>query len=374
MIDKIEKILCTGCNSCANACPLKAIDMITDEEGFWYPKVQEKCNQCGICISKCPSLKRKKSNYADNPDVFAAWSKDEHIRYHSTSGGMFTELANQILQDGGYVVGARYINEFMVEHAIINHPSDIHKLRQSKYLQSDISNMYEQVLKLLETEKKILFCGTPCQNAGLAAFLGKPHLNLIQCDFICRGVISPMVYKKYLDMLENRYEQPIKKVIFKNKSRGWNGFCTLIEFENGQQYIEDRNHDLYMVGYLKYNLYLRPCCHKCQYKELPRVSDITLGDFWGIGKTRPHLDENKGTSVVLVNSNKGEALFGKLGCKIVSEQCTIDEVIRGNACLLESAPRGQQRHKFFEELTTNSFDQAFFKAVHQKDETKMSDN
>lgn len=367
MIDKIEKTLCTGCNSCYNACPQDTITMIKDQEGFWYPKVEgKKCTKCGICISSCPSLNEYTAeNNTKSPQVFAAWSKDEQNRFYSTSGGIFTELAKVILQQGGYVIGAQYSNKFLVEHAAIDKISDIPKLRQSKYLQSDIGDVYKQALELLELGKTVMFCGTPCQNAGLSVFLGRDYNNLIKCDFICRGVISPMVFRKYLDMLEKRYDQPIKKVTFKNKSRGWNGFCTLIEFEDGKQYIEDRNNDLYMVGYLKYNLYMRPSCHECKYKKIPRVSDITLGDFWGIGNTRPHLDENKGTSVVLLNSDKGKDLFAKIEKEIIFEGCTLDEALRGNPCLLKSAPIGKHREMFFKHLLNEPFDIALLNAVNE---------
>ncbi|KAB3539662.1 4Fe-4S dicluster domain-containing protein [Alkaliphilus pronyensis] len=367
MINCIEKELCTGCKSCFNICPYQAITMPTDLEGFWYPFVNEKCKKCGLCLKICPSLNRRSYNHHFNtPLVYAAWSRNEEVRCFSTSGGIFSELAHQVLNDGGWVVGAQYTCDFLVEHSMARNSTGISRLRQSKYLQSDTNTIYQQTLEALELGKKILFCGTPCQNAALDTFLRRDYQNLVKCDFICRGVISPMVYTKYLEMLEERYGQPIISVTFKNKSRGWNGFCTKIQFTDGQEYIEDRNHDLYMIGYLKYNLYLRTSCHHCLYKQLPRVSDITLGDFWGIGRTRPHLDEDKGTSVVLLNSNRGQQLFEKISKRVEFEECTLDEAIKGNVCILESTPKGPCRNVFFQEILANPFDVAFNKVVSLK--------
>lgn len=360
MIDKIKKDLCTGCNSCYNACSENAITMETDEEGFWYPFVDKKrCTSCGICLLKCPSLKPYHlHDYIDKPEVFAGWSKDEAIRHQSTSGGIFSELAQVISKDKGYIAGAKYTSDFMVEHSLIDGKAEIEKLRQSKYVQSQIGSIFKKIKNLLEQGKQVLFCGTPCQNAGLSIFLGKEYQSLIKVDFICRGIISPMVYKKYLDMLEVEFRGEISKVAFKNKTHGWNGFSTLIEFKNGEKYLKDRNTDLYMVGYLRHNLYLRPCCHKCLYKELPRKSDITLGDFWGIGKTRPLLDDNKGTSVIMINTNKGRELFEKIKDNIQHERCTIEEVASGNGCLYHSVEAGKCRDKFFEHIKDESFNQA----------------
>lgn len=363
MIDKVEKSTCTGCNACLNICPKLAITMLADIEGFQYPVVDKRlCDNCGLCLRICPTLNKffKQINFL-NPDIFAAWSLNEEVRINSTSGGIFSELAKKILENGGYVVGAKYNDKFTVEHHIINNVQELPKLRQSKYLQSNVGFIYKKIRKLLIDKKEVLFCGTPCQNAGLTSYLQEQYDNLLLCDFICRGVNSPTVYLKYLSMLQERYRSKIIKVIFKNKTYGWNQCSTLIKFENGDSYIEDRNHDLFMIGYLRYNLYVRPSCYNCMFKKLPRISDISLGDFWGIGKTRPHLDQNKGTSVLFINSDKGKSFFERIQPNIYYEKCTFEEAVRGNVCILNSIIRDPRRDNFFIDLRTNSFDKVMEK-------------
>jgi coenzyme F420-reducing hydrogenase beta subunit len=364
MITRLKKISCTGCGACQNVCPQAAINMVPDDEGFWYPVIDnQKCIQCGLCSKKCPLISDIDSDNFGVPQVYAAWNNDDAVRINSTSGGIFTALASYIIGVGGYVAGAEYNENFTISHCIASNLQGLERLRQSKYAQSNMGLIYQEIKNLLCSGKVVLFCGTPCQNAGLVVFLGKKHQNLFLCDFICRGVISPLVYKKYLEMLERQHHTKIKSIQFKNKSFGWNRFSTLVKFQNGKQYIRDRYCDLYMVGYLEHNLYLRPSCHICRYKKSPRIADITLGDFWGIAKTRSDLDADKGTSAVIINSVKGRQLFdGIKGC-IYSAECELSEVANGNACLFKPAPAGKHRDDFFKNLTTMEFDMAFKKAV-----------
>ena len=364
MIDQLKKHSCTGCNACYNICPQDAISMVPDDDGFWHPVIQyEKCNQCDLCSIKCPVISGLDSDNFTSPLVYAAWNNDEAIRLSSTSGGIFTALASYIIGIGGYVVGVKYNEDFTVAHCIVNNLQGIEKLKQSKYVQSNIGLIYRELKNLLFSGKIVLFCGTPCQNAGLLIFLGEKHQNLFLCDFICRGVISSKVYKKYIDMLEDKYHSKIKCIQFKNKSYGWNRFSTLVEFQNGKKYIRDRYSDLYMLGYLEHNLYLRPSCHHCSYKKLPRIADISLGDFWGISKTRPSLDDDKGTSVMIINSIKGHQLFNSIENNIYSEERELNEVIRENGCLFKSVPVGKYRDDFFRNLSRMKFDIALKKAV-----------
>ena len=219
MIDKLKKEECTACAACVNICPKKCISMKEDEEGFEYPRIDfEKCIQCGLCEKICPILnKQKKEKYTDKPSVYAAWSLDEEIRFNSTSGGVFSELAKAILEKNGYVCGARYNENNMIEHTVINKKEDLEKIRQSKYAQSSIGKVYIKIKELLEKDNFVLFCGTPCECAGLSNFLKKDYEKLYLCDFVCRGSNSPKVYKKFLEYLEKKYKSKIKKVWFKNK-------------------------------------------------------------------------------------------------------------------------------------------------------------
>lgn len=352
MIDKLEKHECTACAACVNICPKKCISMHKDEEGFEYPKIDfDKCIKCGLCEKTCPILnKQKTEKYTDKPSIFAAWSLDEEIRFNSTSGGIFSELAKAILEKKGYVCGAKYNEENMIEHTIIDKVEDLEKIRQSKYAQSSIGTIYLKIKELLEKDNIVLFCGTPCECAGLSNFLGKNYEKLYICDFVCRGSNSPKVYKKFLEYLEQKYKSKIKRVWFKNKKYGWNRFSTKIEFENGKEYLKDRYSDLYIRGYIEENLYMRPCCSDCKFKRFPRGADITLGDFWGIKLKNKEMDVEKGTSLVMLNSEKGKELFEEIKPKIYFEQKTLEEALEKNPSIIQTATKSVNRDEFMKQI------------------------
>lgn len=365
MIDKIKKELCTGCDACYNVCPESCIEMVVDKTGFRYPKVDyNKCTKCSICIKICPSLNKPSLiEKWETPKVFAAWSLDENIRLNSTSGGVFSELAKRVLKDGGFVVGARYNEKNLVEHYMISNIDELIKIRQSKYVQSDIGDILKKVKEKLIDDKLVAFCGSPCQVAGLLKYLKKPYNNLITFDFICRGTNSPKAYLRYLDMVEEKYKSNIKKVWFKNKTYGWNRFSTRIDLENKKIYIKDRYDDLYMRGYIEENLYMRPCCFDCKYKTFPRVSDITLGDFWGVGATDPSLDADKGTSLIMINSDKGEMLFNSISKNIFRKESTLELALPGNISIVKSATKNPVSDQFLVMLDDYPFDICFKKLV-----------
>jgi len=365
MIDKIKKELCTGCNACFNVCPENCIEMIVDEIGFRYPKVNyDKCTNCKVCIKTCPSLNKPliAGNWRE-PKVFAAWSLNESIRLNSTSGGIFSELAKEIILDGGLVVGARYNEQHLVEHEMIESIDDIEKLRQSKYVQSDIGDIFTRIEVKLKEERLVAFCGSPCQVAGLLNYLKRPYDNLITFDFVCRGTNSPKAYTKYMEMLEKKYNSKIEKVWFKNKTYGWNRFSTRIDCKNGKTYIKDRYSDLYMRGYIEENLYMRPCCFDCKYKDFPRVADITLADFWGVAAKDPKLDPDKGTSLIMVNSRKGLQLFNSISEKTFQKESTLEVALPGNVSIVKSAVKNSQSDQFLMMLDDYPFDVCFKKCV-----------
>lgn len=353
-VEELEKIKCSGCWACFNVCPVNAIEMKQDEEGFKYPLiVEEKCIKCSKCEEVCPSLKIVKNSNSIDPKVFAAWSLDKDTRIKSTSGGVFSELAKQVLEDSGYICGAIYNKENMVEHFICNNKEGLDKIRQSKYVQSDVGYVFQVIEKKLKENHKVLFCGTPCECGGLINYLESvgAHIdNLIIVDFICRGSNSPKVYDMFLKELENEYGSKVKKVWFKNKTYGWNRFSTFIEFENGKEYLKDRYSDLFIRGYIEKNLYIRPSCSYCLFKGVPRMGDITLGDFWGIEMKDSTKDTDKGTSVIMLNSLKGEKIFEKIKTRLFFEEKTIDEVSKNNVHLNKSIEQGTERSEFMKQL------------------------
>lgn len=352
MINELAKEKCTGCGACYNICPVKCISMQPDEKGFLYPQIEENhCIECGKCSGVCPSINKVERNKnAIEPETWATWSLNDNVRYESTSGGAFTELALEVLRQKGYVCGARYNDEHMVEHIIISDESGLGKLRQSKYVQSDTKEVYMEVEKCLKNGDLVLFCGTPCECAGMYNYLKKEYENLLCVDFICRGANSPKVYKFFLQSLEERYGAKVSRVWFKNKALGWRKFSTRIEFENGEVYSADRYTDLYIRGYIAANLYMRDSCADCQYKTMPRISDITLGDFWGIKSESVGAETDGGTSLIMLNSEKGRKFFDRIKNKMFTNKRTFEEACKGNKCILESPKFNDRVDEFWKDI------------------------
>lgn len=340
-----DKKDCTGCGACLNACPKDCIKMHTDEFGFLYPNIDiSKCINCDKCQNVCPILKNEIKQLNKIPEVYAAWSKNEKVRYYSTSGGIFSEIAYSILRQGGKVVGAAYNNENMVEHIIIDSYSGVEKLRQSKYIQSKVGFIYRLIKKELNAGEYILFVGSPCQVAGLKKYLKTDFDNLITVDFICRGMNSTKAYRYWLNEIEKKYNSKVKQVWFKYKKFGWKDspMCTKVTMENGKEYITHSEKNFFMRGYLEKNLYLRPSCSKCQFKGIDRESDITIADFWKVPK---EYDDNLGTSMVMINSNKGKFLFDTSKEKITFYKRDFNEILKGNVCFRQSPtlnPKGEE--------------------------------
>lgn len=374
MIDQATACNCTGCSACVNACPVNAVSLKANEQGFCYPHVDyDKCIKCQKCLKVCPSLNPLVVTRDWDPDVYAAWNRDEHIRVESTSGGVFSALADAVLRRGGYVAGAVYDNDFVIRHTLIHSVYDIKHQRQSKYAQSELGTIFREIKALLQSGRLVLFCGTPCQSAGLQKYLGKEYENLICCDFICRGVISPKVYQKFLNDMKPDVQADLQRVHFKNKDFGWNRFSTKLTFSDGRTYHRDRNEDYYMRGYLRHNLYLRDCCYRCDYKTLPRGSDISLGDFWGIGNYDVSLDNEQGTSVVIVNSQKGRELLSWASDSLALFKRTMEEALAGNSCLRNSAAPGKYRAYFFKKMDYVPFAELIEKIDKKTGKQKLSE-
>lgn len=355
MIESIDKTKCTGCKMCADICPKEAIYFEVDNEGFWYPKVNSNCVNCGICIKKCPSLNIHIQE-RQRPIVYSLWSLDDETRLTSTSGGVFWEIASKFLEDEGVVVGCRYRNDWKsAEHIIAKNKQELEQIKGSKYFQSDTAGIYKQVRNELNNNKKVLFCGTPCQIAALKSFLGKEYDNLYLMDFICRSINSPRAFKAYIDELETKYNSKVVEVQLKNKDRGWQSLASKIKFENGDASLKDKTEDWWVKGFIYNDLYTRESCYNCQYKVLPRLnSDITIGDFWGI-ENQSRDDMFKGISVMLLNTKKGIKLFDSCKSKFEYEQYDINDVLPGNPALLRNPVRTAKQDKFFKLLEKHSF-------------------
>lgn len=359
-VDRLPKSECSGCNACGDICPTKAISFKIDIEGFWYPVVNEDtCINCELCTRICPDIniaKLKKNDFKEPKHAIAAVSRNMYERWNSTSGGAFSAFAHYIYEQGGAVGGAVYADDFHVENFISDNPEDLDRLRSSKYLESYAEGYYTKVKEYLEKGVKVLVCGTPCQMTALRSFLRKDYENLIIVDFICRGVNSPKVYRKYLDSLEASHGSQIVKIKAKSKELGWRNLTRKVTFADGQVYNGVLMEDDFRRGYHT-NVYCRPSCYECVFKGFPRISDITIGDFWGIENYAPNLDNNAGTSLILLNSEKGKKYFEDVKSRFEYVELPLNAAFGGNKALFTNIELAKiDRKEFFEDLDKGTFD------------------
>lgn len=356
-ISILTKSECCGCSACYNICPVGAIEMKPDSEGFLYPIIDRtKCINCGKCKKACPSLNVQYHNNKD-PKCYAMMAKDE-IRKVSASGGMFTILANAVLEKGGVICGAAYNDDLSVSHIMINSADDMYKLRSSKYVQSDCNIIYKKVYECLKKKQLVLFSGCPCQIAGLYAYLGGDDENLWTVDLICHGVPSPKVFRKYLKEMYIDKGKEIKKIDFRDKDVFTWSTEMNVYFQDGTRHVERCSKDPYYRAFLPC-LSMRPACPECKYTTLPRQADISIGDFWGVGKYEPQLNDQKGTSLVLVNSKKGEEIFQEVQKNIpVLKEMDINTARPRNYTIDHPFRKHPHRDRFFKLIDKYSFDKA----------------
>lgn len=343
---------CSGCGACEGLCPKDAINLKENSEGFLVPDVnRNKCVNCGLCLKKCTSENPTYKNNA-NPKCHAMMASDE-IRKISSSGGMFTVAAEYILEQGGYVCGAAYKEDYKVEHIIINDKSELGRLRGSKYMQSYAGGIFPDVRKLLRDGKTVLFTGMPCQVAGLYSYLGKEYDNLYTIDLLCHGITSSKVFEKYhKDVLEGK---TLSRLEFKEKEPwGWHAGVNAY-FTDGTKYSKPLEYDLYFTAYLK-SIAKNTTCGKCVSNKLPRQGDLTMGDFWGIAKYDEEVYDKKGTSVVLVNNSKAENFFEQLKPRMKkTKEEPLDVAIRGNRIIQGPYRLHKNRERFFENFDKLDF-------------------
>lgn len=367
MINITDKTKCCGCNACGDICGKGAISFKTDNEGFWYPEVnKDLCVECGLCEKVCPiiNIKDLKKNDLPEAECYAAENKNISVVFSSTSGGIFSSLAEAMYREDGYVGGAVFNEDFSVKQIISNDREDLVKLRGSKYIQSNLSGFYKEVQRLLKNDEKVLVCGGPCQMAGLRSFLRKDYDNLIIVDYICRGIGSPKVFHNYLHTFETRYGSSVVHARAKSKEFGWRNLTQKVTLANGKNYFETKIDSVWTKNFNRDGLFHRPSCHDCQFKGMPRIADITVADFWGVEgiKLENIEDKDLGVSLVLVNSEKGKSFFEKIKKKINYQQVPFKKVTSGNRSLYESVQQEPiNREAFYSDLDTMSLPDALDK-------------
>lgn len=347
-VGELHSINCCGCSACAQKCPLKCIRMTEDMEGFQYPEVDKSvCVDCGLCVRCCPVV-------AENPSrlplkVLAAINRNLWVIQNSSSGGVFYELSKQVLSENGVVFGARFDENWRL---VIDYADTLESIKQfmgSKYIQAISLDSYIKVESFLKQGRFVLYSGTPCQVHGLIQFLGKSYKNLITVDFICHGVPSPLVWRRYLSEVTPP-DKSIKSISFRNKSRSWQDFMFSIKFtsnEGDSELLESTSENVYMKAFLE-NLTLRPSCYNCSQKCGRSCSDFTLGDFWGAWNLFPDLPYANGVSSVLLNSEAAIELYEK--CNLQATVSDIECIKQYNSAYNKSVVPHKKRKYFFKQI------------------------
>lgn len=300
---------CVSCRSCEQICPHNSISFHENEEGFLYPIVGKECIDCGLCTNHCPVISPRELNWI-TPKRYAVILKDKAILNKSSSGGLFGGIAKYILDNGGFAFGAAYDEDMTVRNIMITNKSELEKIQGSKYVVSDTKNTYNQVKDLLNTGKKVLYGATPCQIAGLRAYLEKDYENLYTMDLICHGVPSAKIFKKYLYWLEEKYKGKIIYYGFRDKDvSGWScGGKALVKTKTKTKTLEGAC-DPYYATFLRCETY-RESCYTCRFAyQKNRIGDITMGDFWGTDKSYYEIPSKDGISICSVNTEQGQKLF-----------------------------------------------------------------
>lgn len=306
MLKLNSKYDCCGCTACASICKYNAITMETDEEGFLYPLINsERCTDCGICEKVCPIIHYDTlKDTPQTPLVIALHNNNEEIWESSSSGGAFAEFVSHTIQSNGIVFGAVFDKNFKVIHKKATNISEALKFRGSKYVQSDLTNIFQEIKHELNQGKEVLFSGTPCQVNGLKRYLRKDYANLFTIDILCHGVPSPKIFQEYINFIKQNTDFKLTDIFMKDKTFGWGYQKVRLYFGKNASQFNTVLSNLWNKIYYSH-LATRPACHSCRFTNYRRPGDITIGDFWGIEKFHPNFTSTKGISLVLINSPQG---------------------------------------------------------------------
>ena len=350
-----DKTKCTGCFACESVCPKECITMKEDAEGFWYPLVKyDECISCELCTKKCPIINPREIDRSYEIVSYAAINKNEKTRANSSSGGLFSAIAEAVIKKNGVVFGASFSEDFSVLTKSVDAIEKIYQLQGSKYVQSRIGDSYKIAKLLLEAGRIVFFTGTPCQIGGLYSYLNKDYDNLLTADLICHGVPSPLVWRKYINYRKEVAQSDIAKTSFRHKNCGWKKFSVLFEFTNNTEYLQEHDKDPFMKAFLG-DYCLRPSCYECAYKTQKRNSDITLADFWGIENVYPEMDDDNGTSLIIIHSLKGQKCIDSISEKLVLREYSYKEIQKYNSAYLKSVDEPKERKYFLNKIEEQDF-------------------
>ncbi len=349
-----EREQCCGCTACMNVCPKQCIKMENDKYGFAYPVVwkSSECIQCGACTNRCPVISENDVEH-NCPEAFAAYSINEQIRMKSSSGGVFTEAAKYVLEQQGVVYGAAFNENFVVHHIRVEKIEELSKLRGAKYSESFLGNTYSEILKTLKNDQYVLFSGTPCQVAGLKSFLKRDYDHLLCIDFVCHGVPSPKVWEEYVKLRrkEDAAGSKTVQINLRDKSTGWSRYrySSYFKYEDGHERKLMNTQNLFMKLFIG-DYVSRNSCENCQFKGYHRVSDLTLGDFWGIWDIIPEMDDDKGTSLVLLQSLRGKEVWNEIKKRLIIKEVTLEQASCQNPSMIKSSEANRDRQKVLEQI------------------------
>ncbi len=360
MIEICNRIECTGCEACVSVCPVHCIVMKENNDGFYYPRIDnKKCIKCKKCIGICPNnVKLKKGS----PGFYMGWHKNLDVLLNSSSGGAFTAIAELIIKENGVVYGACLNdNNLCVTHIGIENIEELQKLRLSKYFQGSINECYKRVENDLKDGRYVLFTGTACQIAGLISYLHKQYSNLLTVDVLCHGISSKKVIDEFVKSKIKKYKKRIKTLRFRLKPPDSNwllggGTKMRLDFEDGTSFVENKEDDTFFRGFNDY-LFLRESCYNCKYVGTNRIADITLADYWGIDLTLiPEEQQRNGVSLIVVNSEKGREILDKLTNYMVIMPANPGKAILTNQAFVKPSTPNSKRDDFFLKLGKNDFD------------------
>ena len=343
----LDKSKCSGCSACMSICPKGAIEMVEDLDGFKYPVInQDKCINCGLCKKTCPIINTSSSDSIN--ECYVGFNNDkESLINMASSGSIFELVADYVLDLGGIVVGAAFENN-KLKHIAIEEKKDLVSLKGSKYVQSDLNNIFKYNIN----DRKILFVGTPCQVAGLKSIVRSN--NLICVDIVCHGVPTPKLFDKYIKYLEDKNNSSVVNYNFRDKKTGWDTYSnTIVYKDKSESQIYYKND--YMKLFLS-NIALRESCYDCNFKLGNKYSDITLGDFWGVKNIYPEMYNKNGVSAIIINTLLGREVFNSILSNVTYKKCNLDDILKCNSSLEKSCCLPKNRKDFFEDLNNVSFD------------------